>query len=130
MKIDWSGWDAGRKVVFLATCLALVSFLGPWSDYSQAGPLRSSRTFNAFSETWPLIGILGFLVALIPILKGAAFNKKAAYVGAVFALLIAVAFIATATKGNAIRSYNIAGMGSYLFLVCGVGLGVGTHMVE
>ncbi len=126
MKIDWAGWDTGRRIVFIAACIALVSFLLPWSKPNW----RATITYNGFSQGWPLLGLGAFGYVLVQQLRGQSVGKMIGYACAAVALILGIVFVLTTTFETAVKTFYVSEWGSYVYIASTVALGVGVHMTE
>ncbi len=127
MKVDWAGWDNGRKLLFVVSCVALVSFFLPWTKSMP----RGSFTFAGYTQGWPMLGLLGFAFPLFQLLKGGAINKIAGYAGAVFAIALGIYFVATGTTPHGADMHRVAvTWGSYVYVLSCAALAVSVNMAE
>ena len=68
MKISWNDWDVGTKIIFIASCAAVISMVMPWVDIGIASS-------NGIMQGGFLLLIL-YIYPVMKILKNEKMSKK------------------------------------------------------
>ena len=121
MEFDFQHWSTGGKVVFIASCVAVVSLLLPWIDVgiaTRAGLTQVSILLLGF-YVYPML----MLLQKQPIHKGAGIACGAlAIVGTLWWILHYRADVFGQT-------IDASGIGSKIFLLASIALTVGVVMM-
>lgn len=118
MKISWDEWNAGEKVIFVASIIAALSMLLPWNDVGIA-----SR--NGIM-TGGIILLAAFIYPTLKILKSEEINKKIALAGSIISILWTIYWIFVQNSMQLMgQSVNVSGSGLYIFLIASFALAFG-----
>ncbi|GAB6928488.1 hypothetical protein JCM10914A_24710 [Paenibacillus sp. JCM 10914] len=113
MKFRFMKWDLGSKFIFIATCLAIVSFFFKWLDIGVAAE-------NGFLQGGAFF-IVCFIYPLLQVVREKKLNKIIAFACALAAVIFTTLYVNSKTIdffGETIRG---AAAGPYLFMVaCGL----------
>lgn len=117
MKIDWSNWNSGGKIIFSSASAAAISFILPWVDIGLA-------TRNGITQGTILLGLL-FVYPVLKLLKNQDMSKWIGMTCAVLSVLFTLIYISSKTIDLFGRSVNASSFGSHLFLIASIALIVG-----
>ena len=117
MKIDWSNWNTGGKIIFVSSCAAAASFLLPWVDIG-----FTSR--NGITQGAVLLGLL-YVYPILKLLNNQDMKKWLGITFGVLSVIFTIVYISSKTIDLFGRTVNVASFGSHLFLITSVILIVG-----
>ena len=117
IKVQWSNWGVGGKIIFLSTCTAAVSFLLPWVDIGFV-----SR--NGITQGSVLIGLL-FIYPILNLLKNKKINKVLGILCGALSALITIAYISSKSIELFGETRNVSSFGAHLFLLASLALIIG-----
>jgi hypothetical protein len=117
MKIQWDQWDLGGKIIFVSTCLALLSFLLPWVDIG-------FTTRNGITQGCVVMSVL-YIYPTLRLLNGGPIHKPFAISCAVLAIALTLIYMDSKTLEIFGQSVNASSFGAQLFLMCSIALIVG-----
>lgn len=117
MKIDWSNWNIGGKIIFVSSCVAALSFLLPWVDIGLA-----SR--NGITQGAVLLGLL-YVYPMLKLLKNQDMKKWLGILFGALSVLFTIIYISSKTLDVFGKTMNASSFGAHLFLITSVILIIG-----
>jgi len=117
VRLDWTGWDVGGKMIFASSALALFSFFLPWIDIG-----FTSR--NGFSQGSFLLGAF-YIYPLYKLLVGSQISKGIGTSCALASLILTVLYILSKTVEIFDETVNASSAGVDVFIVATIILAVG-----
>lgn len=117
MKINFSQWNLGGKMIFIATCLAIVSLFMNWVDF---GILSAS----GFQQDGYLFLVL-YIYPVYKLLKEKPMKKVAGLISSILAVVTGIMFMLSKSVDMFGTTVNGAGTGLYLFIIASIMLTVG-----
>lgn len=126
--LDWMRWTLGVVFIIVSGCFALASiFLGSWVDISFIFWNLNSLTGVVIGVT-VLLGI--WIYPVFSVFMGRPLNKKWAGWAAVFAVLVAIAFMVYVRSRSGIFIHAAPGFGVRMFLIAGIFLFLGVVLYK
>ncbi len=122
MKINFSRWNIGGKLIFSACCLAIFSLFLKWVDL---GILSAS----GFQQDGYLFLVL-FAYPAYVLAKNKPINRIGGLVSSVSAVLLGIYFALTKSIEVFGSTVNGAGSGLYLFILSAIALVIGVLKYE
>ena len=130
MKISFSQWNIGGKMIFIATCLAVFSLFMSWVDL---GIISAS----GFQQDGYLFLLL-YIYPVYKLLKDRPMKKIIGMISSILAVVSGIAFMFSKSVDFFGTTVNGAGPGLYLFVIASILLTVGVikydtvdeHIVE
>jgi len=114
----FANWSVGEKIIFITTCVAVISFFLPWIDI---GGILSYMGI----QTWAIILLGLYVYPMVMLLMKKPINGIVGIVCGAIAVLAAISFI----SGLGELGINFSGVGVYVFLASSVGFAVGNILV-
>ena len=119
MQINWNNWNQGGKVIFAASCVAVLSMLMAWVDIGIASQSGLAQGTVLFLGLW--------YYPAIKVLKNEAIDNKIGLVCGALSVLFTIGYISSKSVELMGNSVNAAGSGAYVFLLASIALVVGVH---
>lgn len=107
----------GKKIILITTVIALISLFLPWVEL---GILSTS----GFQQGGYLF-LIAFIYPVYCVLKNTYINKVGGLVCGIVALIASIAYISSKSDEIFGTAINVAGSGTYLFLISTIGLIIG-----
>jgi hypothetical protein len=122
LTIEWDKWNLGGRTIFIATCIAIISFLLTWKEF---GPMSQ----NGISEGMFLLGIF-YIYPIFYLLKNQFIETKWGILCGVIPIISTIIYISSLQVELFGGTANISGIGSYLFLISSIALIIGVIKYE
>lgn len=111
--MNFQKWDAGGKMIFIASCAALISFFFKWMDIGFISE-------NGFGQG-AVFFILLFVYPFLTVMREKRMNKLLGYLMAVVGIVLGLIYIFSKTTDFLGTTINVASSGPYLFMAsCGL----------
>ncbi|MET3697860.1 hypothetical protein SAMN05877753_104264 [Bacillus oleivorans] len=117
MNFNFKNSYLSAKLIFLATCAAVISLFLPWADL---GFISAS----GFQQQGYLL-LIFFIYPIYRVLTGKSLNKVAGLICGIIAVIGTFLFLSTKSVDVFGTTVNGAGSGLYLFLIASIVLTVG-----
>lgn len=117
MKFDWNNWNTGGRIIFVASCAAVVSMFMNWVDIGIASQTGLS------SGTVLLLGL--YIYPVLKLFKNEPIHKTGGIACAAISVACAIFYINAQSIGFFGHSVNAAAGGAWLFLIASGGLVAG-----
>ncbi|MDR5659690.1 hypothetical protein RH915_09300 [Serpentinicella sp. ANB-PHB4] len=122
MKINFKAWGLGGKLIFISTCLAVLSMFMTWAD---VGFLSAS----GFQQQGYLFLIL-YIYPVYKLLKEESINKKIGLSCSIVAVVGSILYLGSKSVEVFGQTVNTAGTGLYLFVLTAILLTIGIFKYE
>lgn len=109
MSLDWNNWSIGGRIIFVTSCVSVLSMFMPWMDIGIASQTGLSQ------GTVLLLGL--YVYPVLMLLKKGPLNRLAGLACAVVAVVCSLVYIKSQTISFFGTSTNVAASGAYLFLI-------------
>ncbi|UNK18975.1 hypothetical protein MNQ98_02700 [Paenibacillus sp. N3/727] len=117
--MNFQKWDMGSKMIFIATCAAIISFFFKWVDVGFVSE-------NGFGQG-AVFFILLFLYPFLMVIREKRMNKMLGYVMAIVGIILSYIYVLSKSVDILGSNFNAASSGPYLFMAaCGLLL-LGVH---
>ncbi|WP_235439624.1 hypothetical protein [Paenibacillus sp. DMB20] len=111
--MNFQKWDAGSKMIFIASCAALISFFFKWVDIGFISE-------NGFGQG-AVFFILLFVYPFLTVMREKRMNKLLGYLMAAVGVVFGLIYIFSKTTDFLGTTINVASSGPYLFMAsCGL----------
>lgn len=120
--MDWKNWCVGRKIIFVATVLAVLTMFMTWFNFVFV-------TISGFQTDAKWLLIL-FVYPIVILIKNKKYYKIVGIISGIVSFLVVYSSVSATFKrelGTGINS-NFMGIGFYLFLLASLLLTVGSIM--
>ena len=114
MKFDWYNWNFGGKVIFVATCVAMVSMLMKWVDVGILSQSGLSQGAFLFLGLW----IYPFLM----LFKNKSISRVWGLLCSIASVVFALSYISSKSIELFGEKVNVAATGAYLFMLASIAL--------
>ncbi len=117
MRFDWKHWNLGGKIIFIATCIAVISMFMKWVDIgliSQSGFSQEAFLLLAF-----------WIYPVFMLFSNKTIHKIRGLVCSVASTVLTLIYILSKSVELANETINVAGSGAYLFLCASIVLTIG-----
>lgn len=117
MKINFSQWNLGGKLIFIAGCLAIASLFMNWVDLgiiSASGFQQDGYLFLVF-----------YIYPMIKLLKDKPIKKGLGLISSLLAVIIGIVFMLSKSTDVFGTTINGAGTGLYIFIIASIMLTIG-----
>jgi hypothetical protein len=117
LKINFSQWNLGGKLIFIAGCLAIVSLFMSWVDLgivSASGFQQDGYLFLIF-----------YIYPIYKLLKEKPMKKVLGLISSILAVIIGIIFMLSKSVDVFGTTVNGAGTGLYVFIIASIMLTVG-----
>jgi hypothetical protein len=120
MKLEWSKWNVGGKIIFVASCVAVVSMFMNWVDLGITARIGISQA--AFL-------LLGFWIyPVYMLLNNRSIKLRWGLPSATLSIAGVIAYIASKSMTIAGQSGNFSAIGAWMFLIASVALIIGVAL--
>ena len=117
MKVQWSKWNSGGKMIFISLCISVFSFFLAWVDIG-----ITSR--NAINQGTFLLVIL-YLYPVITIFKNRIMKKTIGIFMSVISIVCVISYIMSKQMILFEKSVNASGVGPFVFIIGSIILLIG-----
>jgi hypothetical protein len=117
LKINFSQWNLGGKLIFIAGCLAIASLFMNWVDlgiFSASGFQQDGYLFVIF-----------YIYPMNKLLKDNPMKKGLGLMSSLLAVIIGIVFMLSKSADVLGTTIHSAGIGLYIFIIASIMLTIG-----
>jgi hypothetical protein len=117
MKFDWENWNLGGKIIFVASCAAMVSMFMDWVSIGFVS--QSGLTQGAF------LFLVLWIYPVLMLFKNKSISRTWGLICSIASVVLTIAYISSKSIELFGKTINAAATGSWLFLLVSIALIVG-----
>ena len=117
MKIEWSKWNVGGKIIFIAGSMAVISMFMNWVDFGITARIGISQGAFLILVFW--------IYPIYMLLNNRIIELRWGLPSAILSILAVIIYIASKSKSLAGYSDNFSAIGAWLFLIASIALTIG-----